>query len=642
MSEREIFIEALRQEEPAARTAYLDRACAGDASLRRRVEILLRAHSRASRFLERPAAEQLAGVSAFDPTRAESRDPEDATLEFLQPSTRPDSLGRLGHYEILNVVGRGGFGIVLRAFDEKLHRVVAIKVMAAELAASSTARKRFIREARAAAAVAHEHVVTIHAVEEQHQPPYLVMQFIEGISLQEKLDQAGPLDLKEILRIGLQVAEGLAAAHKQGLVHRDIKPANILLENGVERVKLTDFGLARAVDDASVTQSGVIAGTPQFMSPEQAQGLPVDHRSDLFSLGSVLYALCTGRPPFRADGTIAVLRRVAEDTPRLVREVTPDIPEWLSTLIHRLLAKDPAQRYASATEVAQVLAGHLAELQYVTTKRVIPAPPAAPVPARRPAQTLLHLSPRGWAVAACVLGVWALLISTTEAIGVTEIAKTIIHVFRPQGSLRVEVLDPTVSVSIEGQDVVVTGAGAKEIRLKPGEYSLTTRRGDTVIQQESVTIERNGQVLVQVAPEPAPVPSQRTNAANLPLDVLDPLVRIAEQKYDRVRELAKRGSVSRGEVIDSQIELIEARLRRAAEQARIAERDKLFADLVAAHQEHLKLVLKQHEAGVVPTATVEQAQKAVLEAQLRWKQQRVDPSIQAPAKARDGPVGAPQ
>src|SRR5262249_38595177 len=154
--------------------------------------------------------------------------------------------------------------------------------LAPQLATSATARQRFMREARAAAAVSHDHVVTIHAVEETDRVPYLVMQLIDGTSLQEKLDRTGPLGLKEILRIGLQTAAGLAAAHKQGLVHRDIKPANILLENGIERVKITDFGLARAVDDASLTQSGVVTGTPQYMSPEQADGQPVDHRTDLF------------------------------------------------------------------------------------------------------------------------------------------------------------------------------------------------------------------------------------------------------------------------------------------------------------------------------------------------------------------------
>src|SRR5262249_18040637 len=148
------------------------------------------------------------------------------------------------------------------------------------------ARRRFTREGRAAAAVSHDHVITIHAVEDSGPLPYIVMQLVAGASLQERIDRAGPLPLVEVLRIGRQTAAGLAAAHAQGLVHRDVKPANILLENGIERVKLTDFGLARAADDASLTQSGAIAGTPAFMSPEQAEGKPIDHRSDLFSLGS--------------------------------------------------------------------------------------------------------------------------------------------------------------------------------------------------------------------------------------------------------------------------------------------------------------------------------------------------------------------
>ncbi len=150
----------------------------------------------------------------------------------------------------------------------------------------------------------------------------------------------------------MQTAAGLAAAHAQGLVHRDIKPANILLENGVERVKITDFGLARAADDASLTQTGVVAGTPQYMSPEQAEGKPLDHRTDLFSLGSVLYAMCTGRPPFRASGTMAVLKRVCEDTPPPIREINPEIPEWLVAIIDKLHAKEPADRFQSAAEVA--------------------------------------------------------------------------------------------------------------------------------------------------------------------------------------------------------------------------------------------------------------------------------------------------
>ena len=196
---------------------------------------------------------------------------------------------------------------------------------------------------RAAAAVVHDHVVAIHAVDSWNNLPYLVMPFVAGRSLQERVDRDGPMGVKEILRIGIQTARGLAAAHEQGLVHRDVKPSNILLENGVERVKLTDFGLARAVDDASLTQSGVVAGTPQYMSPEQARGEAVDHRSDLFSLGSVLYFMCTGHPPFRASSTPAVLRRVSDERPRPLREVNLDVPDWLAAIVDRLHEKDPAE-----------------------------------------------------------------------------------------------------------------------------------------------------------------------------------------------------------------------------------------------------------------------------------------------------------
>src|SRR5262249_54960342 len=233
---------------------------------------------------------------------------------------------------------------------------------AASLAASGTARQRFAREARAAAAVRDDHVIAIHAVEDRGPVPYLVMEFIDGGTLEALLRRAGPLEVRDILRIGVQVASGLAAAHTHGLVHRDVKPANILLENGVQRVKLTDFGLARAADDASLTQSGCIAGTPLYMSPEQAAGEPIDHRSDLFSLGSVLYEMCTGRPAFRATSTVAVIRRVCDEAPRPIREVNPDVPHPLCRVIERLHAKKPADRPASAKEVADLLAGLLADL----------------------------------------------------------------------------------------------------------------------------------------------------------------------------------------------------------------------------------------------------------------------------------------
>ncbi len=382
---KELFLAAT--ELPAAeRNAYLDRACGDDAALRRRIEAMLHSHEDSGELLSRTPGALLAegAVTEAEGTAGGSDPPAVAALPggpggdglqdlaFLAASATPEHLGRLGPYEVQEVVGRGGFGTVLKAFDERLHRVVAIKVLAPAYAAVASARKRFVREARAAAAVKDEHVVAIHDIHEDAQPPYLVMEFIAGVSLQDKIDRHGTLSVPEVLRVGMQIAEGLAAAHRQGLVHRDIKPANILLENGVERVKLTDFGLARAVDDASLTQSGTVAGTPMYMSPEQADGRAVDGRSDLFSLGSVLYALCTGHPPFRAAGTHAVLKRVTEASPRPVREVNADVPDWLAAIIAKLHAKSPEERFQSAREVADLLGQRLADVQ---AGRAVPAEP---------------------------------------------------------------------------------------------------------------------------------------------------------------------------------------------------------------------------------------------------------------------------
>ncbi len=252
---------------------------------------------------------------------------------------------------------------MLKAFDPALNRNVAIKVLSASLATTGVARSRFLREARAAAAVVHEHVVGVFAVSEAAGTPFLVMEYVSGRSLQDRLDRVGPLSVAEVLRIGMQTAAGLAAAHAQGLVHRDVKPANILLENSVERVRLTDFGLARAVADAGMSHSGVVAGTPYYMAPEQARGETTDHRADLFSLGSTLYAICAGHPPFRAETPLAVLRRVCDDAPRSLREINPEIPSWLEALITRLMAKNPADRYQTAEEAFEVLKGCLAHVQ---------------------------------------------------------------------------------------------------------------------------------------------------------------------------------------------------------------------------------------------------------------------------------------
>jgi serine/threonine protein kinase len=377
-----VFVQAVKISSPEGQVAFLDEACAGDPALRAEVEQLLKAHEEAGNFLQRPVlgdrpTQDLAGETGDDPPGASPPDCGEVALDFLEPCDIPGRVGKIGSYQVIDVIGRGGMGIVLRAHEPKLNRTVAVKVMYAQFAANPTARKRFVREAQAAAAVTHPNVVTIHAVEETEKTPYLVMECIDALSLETKIGACGHLELKEILRIGVQIAAGLAAAHSHGLVHRDIKPSNILLENGVERVRITDFGLARAVDDVGMTRPGEVAGTPEFMSPEQAQGKPVDLRSDLFSLGSVLYAMCTGRSPFRAQGTMAVLRQVCDDVPRPIREVNPDVPEELVAIIDRLLAKNADERFQTAEEVSDLLMRYLAHLQDPTSN-----PPLEPTSIR--------------------------------------------------------------------------------------------------------------------------------------------------------------------------------------------------------------------------------------------------------------------
>jgi WD40 repeat protein/tRNA A-37 threonylcarbamoyl transferase component Bud32 len=292
-------------------------------------------------------------------------------LALLAPPQAPGEIGRLGGHGVLEVLGAGGMGVVFKARDPQLERLVALKAMLPSLA-SASARQRFLREARAAAAVKHDHVVTIHQVGEDRGAPFLAMELLEGEPLDSRLRREGKLAVGEVLRVGREAAEALQAAHEQGLIHRDIKPANLFLEGRRGRVKVLDFGLARASQqDRQLTQDGAIVGTPAYMSPEQAQGQPVDARTDLFSLGCVLYHACTGEQPFRGSDTISTLMAVVTEQPRPPHEVNPLVPVALSELVMRLLAKKPADRPADASTVA----GALAEMAGDRTERVSPLRP---------------------------------------------------------------------------------------------------------------------------------------------------------------------------------------------------------------------------------------------------------------------------
>ena len=361
MTGEDIYRTALKQASPAARTLPRPRLAAGGRSLRWCVHALLRTHADLEDGHPKPEpTDMLAGDSQGSQTDSLI---DDEVLASLPPSGEPGSLGRLDHYEILEVVGEGGMGVVLKARDTKLQRIVAIKVLAPHLAANGTARQRFIREARAGAAVRDDHVVAIYAVSDERPGPYLAMEFIGGVTLEERIRRSGPLAVKEILRIGMQTADGLAAAHGKGLIHRDVKPANILLENGVERVKITDFGLARAADDASLTQPGMIAGTPLYMSP--GAGPRRDARPSQRPVQPGQRALHALHRPAgvrggqHAGGAQARLRGdAAADSRR-----QPGHPGVAGGVVSKLLAKDPAERFQTAAELKGLLGGHLAELQ---------------------------------------------------------------------------------------------------------------------------------------------------------------------------------------------------------------------------------------------------------------------------------------
>ena len=287
------------------------------------------------------------------------KDSEDEATNLLKPGERSDQLGTLGRYEVLEIIGKGGMGIVYKALDPTLQRSVALKVMTSDLAKDRDACERFLREARIAASLEHDNIVPIYDVGTNDETLFLAMPLLKGANLKTYWNDKKSLTAFEVFDIGCQIASGLAAAHEHGLIHRDIKPGNIWIESGRDlRVKILDFGLARSEKDPNLTESGLILGTPAYMAPEQADGSKIDHRCDLFSLGCVLYQISTGELPFQARDAVAMLVAVATHDPAEPHTINADIPLPLSDYIMRLLAKNPDDRPDSAHEVTD----HLREL----------------------------------------------------------------------------------------------------------------------------------------------------------------------------------------------------------------------------------------------------------------------------------------
>jgi Leucine-rich repeat (LRR) protein/tRNA A-37 threonylcarbamoyl transferase component Bud32 len=424
---------------------------------------------------------------------------------FLNVPRPQGEIGRLGPYVLLEVVGSGGMGVVFRGEDVALRRPVAVKVLRAELAAEPAARERFLREARAAAALEHENVIAVYHVGEEASVSFIGMQWLRGMSLDELLRRAGRLEAPVVLRLGRQIALGLAAAHGRGLLHRDIKPANLWVESpdvdatspvGAEvlatgRVKILDFGLALAAgEEDQLTRSGVTVGTPAYMSPEQATAGPVDARSDLFGLGVVLYRMCTGRLPF--SGRRAATGSGEKAPP--VSELNPAMPARLSDLVGELLATDPADRPASAAEVvARLQALEVAGARTAGPGQTVAAPPAPAAP--RPAGGRW----RRWLTAIVVALV--LLLPLAYLLG-----GTVVRFATNRGEVVIVVDDPTTEVTVkEGGAVIEDPKGNRRITLTAGghelEVSVRDPGGETRFFTKSFVLSRGGKKVVTVREE---------------------------------------------------------------------------------------------------------------------------------------------
>jgi len=449
--------------------------------------------------------------------------------DCLAPPQAADELGRLGPYRVLEVLGAGGMGVVFRAEDPQLARPVALKAMLPGLAASKSARERFLREARAAAAIKHDHIVAIYQVGEDRGVSFLAMELLEGEPLEARLQREGKLTTAEVLRIGREIALGLAAAHKRQLIHRDIKPANIWLEADTSRAKLLDFGLARAIgDEAHITQKGAIVGTPAYMAPEQAQGKGVDPRSDLFSLGCVLYRMATGALPFQGTDLVSTLMAVSTHNPPSPLELEPGLSPGLSAFIMSLLAKEAGNRPPTAQGVAEALERHArapAPRDSQISKSSAPAA-VTPAPILKPLATKARQDQpstgkraRKW-WRAVGLGI-ALL---TVMIGLW--AGGVIRVRTPDGVLLIDVNEPNSEVFVDGKQVTVTwdeGGKKAEIHIKPGTHKIEVKKDGFTVHGDDVVV-KDGERRVFTATFQQSQPARPVKGADEPTPTADGFV----------------------------------------------------------------------------------------------------------------------
>src|SRR5208282_1551065 len=352
--------------------AFLRQGCAGDDLLAEEVKSLLRSHGELGDFLEKPALEG----GTQNVTRKEA--PEACAL-----------VGQtVAHYKVLRQLGSGGMGVVYEAKDIRLGRRVALKLLPEKLLGDERALRRFAREARAASSLNHPNICTIYEVEEHDHQPVIVMELLEGVSLRQRI-QEGPLSTDELLDFGIQASDALEAAHARGIIHRDIKPGNMFIVG--KQMKILDFGLAKVCGppvaedqsgDEALTLDGVIPGTTSYMSPEQVRGEEIDARSDLFSLGVVLYEMVTGKRPFLGKNRVLLMDAILNAKPAPATKVNSSLPAALETIIARTLGKNRDKRFQHAADICS----DLKRLKGETEKAPTAVANAVPVmPNSRPA-----------------------------------------------------------------------------------------------------------------------------------------------------------------------------------------------------------------------------------------------------------------
>lgn len=466
-----IFFAAIAIEQIPARRVLLDRICGDDIKRRQFLLSLLETHEFIVRGLLRESTSDDDDLGD-DLPQATSGIP----LGILSPRRYSGSTGSLGPYEVIQVVDMGGMSVVVEAFDTYLNRIVAIKVLTPTLCRHRRARERFQREAQAAAAIDHEYVTKIFAVDQQNNTPYLVMEFILGRTLATRLQDGGCLPADEFQRIGGQIAQGLAAIHAKGLLHRDLKPENILLEAPQDTVRISDFGVARSIDDQGLTLTGELNGTPHFMSPEQAQGQAVDQRSDMFSFGVLLYAMAVGQSPFQAATPLASMKRVCDDVPQPIGELRPDLPQWLTDATSQLLAKSPEDRRLTAFQLADM---------FSDCGRPRIAFPSAGT--RKRSKPLIALIGATVCLATLVGG---LLFHLGQA---TDPMQSLMARLRMYGQgyvhVAVEVDDPQVEFCMRTSRGPVSEVGAFECWVPPGIYVLIAYKNGQEIGSQSLSMD---------------------------------------------------------------------------------------------------------------------------------------------------------